>query len=103
MQYLISLLPFLATAAFASPIVKRADNQLIQSTTSGRCLSPPSGAAGVANGEVGIETNIVTIDCNDAAAWNLSPGSGSIVLSSTNLALDAGENPGDQGGLKVSN
>jgi hypothetical protein len=102
MQYLLSLLPFLATAALASPIVKRADNQLIQSTVSGRCLSPPSGAAGVANGQVGIETNVVTVDCNDAAAWNISPGSGSVILTGTNYALDAGENPGEQGGVKVS-
>lgn len=102
MQYLVSLLPFLATAAFASPIIKRADNQLIQSTLSGRCLSPPSGAAGVADGAVGIETNVVTIDCDDAAAWNISPGSGSVILSGTDYALDAGENPGSTGGVKVS-
>jgi hypothetical protein len=102
MQYLLSLLPFLATAAFASPVIKQADNQLIQSTLSGRCLSPPSGAAGVAVGAIGIETNVVTVDCNDAAAWNISPGSGSVILSGTDYTLDAGENPGSTGGLKVS-
>jgi hypothetical protein len=102
MQYLFALLPFLATAALASPIVKRANNQLIQSTTSGLCLSPTSDAAGVASGALGDETNVVVLDCNDAATWDISPGSGSIILSGTNYALDAGENPGAIGGVKVS-
>jgi hypothetical protein len=102
MQYLFALLPFLAAAAVASPIVKRANNQLIQSTTSCLCLSPTSGAAGVASGALGDETNVVVLDCNDAATWDISPGSGSIILTGTNYALDAGENPGAIGGLKVS-
>lgn len=102
MQYLVALLPFLASAALASPIVKRANNQLIQSTTSGLCLSPTSGAAGVANGAFGDDTNVVVLDCGDAATWDISPGSGSIILAGTNYALDAGENPGATGGVKVN-
>lgn len=102
MQFLLALFPFLALIAYASPIVKRADNQLIQSTTSKRCLSPASGAAGVVNGQIGIETNIVSIDCDDAATWDISPGSGSVILSGTDYALDAGADPEATGGLKVS-
>jgi len=102
MQYLVALLPFLASAALASPIVKRANNQLIQSTTSGLCLSPTSGAAGVANGALGDDTNVVVLDCGDAATWDISPGSGSIILAGTNYALDAGENPGATGEVKVN-
>lgn len=96
MQYLLALLPILATGAFASPIVKRANNQLIQSVTSGLCISPAASAGGIGNG-----VNIISEECDTAAGWDLSPGSGSIVLTGTNYAIDAGENPGASGGLKV--
>lgn len=102
MQYLVGLLPLLATAVFASPIAKRADNQLIQSSVSGRCLSPASGAQGVASGAIGIETNVVTIDCSTAADWNIRPGSGSVILSGTDYALEAAGATGEKGGLVVS-
>lgn len=101
MLYLLGLLPFLASATHASPIVKRANNQLIQSVTSGLCISPASGAEGVANGQVGNAANLVSLDCDDAASWDLSRGSGSIILSTTNYAIDIGENPGNTGSLKV--
>lgn len=101
MQYLLGLLPFLASTAYASPIAKRANNQLIQSATSGLCISPASGAPGVTEGLVGNGANLVSVDCDDAAGWDLSRGSGSIILSTTSYAIDIGENPGDSGSLKV--
>lgn len=102
MQYLLALLPILASVAYASPVSKRATNQVIQSANSNLCISPASGAAGVANGNVGNDVTLVSIPCEDAATWDISRGSGSIILDGTNYAIDAGENPGDNGALKVS-
>lgn len=102
MRYLLALLPLLASVAYASPVSKRATNQVIQSANSNLCISPASGAAGVAKGNVGNNVPLVSISCDDAATWDISRGSGSIILDGTNYAIDAGENPGDNGALKVS-
>jgi hypothetical protein len=40
------------------------------------------------------------MECGAAAGWNISPGSGSVVLSGTGFAMDAGV-PGNNGLLKV--
>ena len=101
MQYLVALLPLIASVAYASPVSKRATNQVIQSANSNLCISPASGAAGVANGNVGNDVSLVSIPCEDAATWDISRGSGSIILDGTNYAIDAGENPVDNGALKV--
>lgn len=95
-----TFLLLLALATSASP-VKRANNQLIVSSRDQRCLSPAGGAAAVAAGQVGNGTPLVTIDCNSAAGWDISPGSGSVVLTGTNFAMDAGSSPGNNGLLKT--
>jgi hypothetical protein len=88
------------TTSYASPI-KRANNQLIVSGRDNKCLSPAGGAAAVAAGQVGNGTPLVTLDCAQAAGWDISPGSGSVILSGTSFAMDAGNNPGNNGQLKV--
>ena len=96
---LLSLLAA-STSVSASPI-KRANNQLIVSTRDNKCLSPAGGAAAVTTGQVGNGTPLVTLDCAQAAGWDISPGSGSVVLTGTNYAMDAGSAPGNNGQLKV--
>jgi hypothetical protein len=85
----------------ASPI-KRANNQLIVSARNEQCLSPAGGAAAVSAGQVGDGTPLITMSCADAAGWDISPGSGSVLLTGTAYALDAGTTPGNNGQLKVS-
>lgn len=91
---LLSILPI-----FASPI-KRANNQSIVSSRDGKCLSPIGGAAAVSAGRIGNGTPLITMDCATAAGWDISPGSGSVVLTGTGFAMDAGI-PGNNGLLKV--
>jgi hypothetical protein len=74
---------------------------LIVSGRDNKCLSPAGGAAAVAAGQVGNGTPLVTLDCAQAAGWDISPGSGSVILSGTSFAMDAGNNPGNNGQLKV--
>jgi len=85
--------------SFASPI-KRANNQLIVSTRDGKCLSPIGGAAAVSAGQIGNGTPLIAMDCTAAAGWDISPGSGSVILTGTGFAMDAGI-PGNNGLLKV--
>lgn len=96
--------PIISTLLFslttASPI-KRANNQLIVSSRDQKCLSPAGGAAAVTAGQVGNDTPLITMDCAQAAGWDISPGSGSVVLTGTNYAMDAGNTPGNNGQLKV--
>ena len=96
-----TFLLLLALATSASP-VKRANNQLIVSSRDQKCLSPAGGAAAVAAKQVGNGTPLVTMDCSQAAGWDISPGSGSVILTGTNFAMDAGTTPGNNGLLKVS-
>jgi len=90
---------FLSLAS-ASPI-KRANNQLIVSSRDQKCLSPAGGAAAVTAGQVGNGTPLVSMDCAQAAGWDISPGSGSVILTGTSFAMDAGTTPGNNGQLKV--
>jgi hypothetical protein len=55
----------------------------------------------VAAGSITNGTPLVTMDCAQAAGWDISPGSGSVVLTGTNYAMDAGVTPGNNGLLKV--
>lgn len=96
---LLALLPLLAVVV-ASP-VKRANNQLIVSGRDQLCLSPQGGAAAVTAGQVGNGTPLITMDCAQAAGWDISPGSGSVILTGTNYAMDAGTTPGNNGLLKA--
>ncbi|WVQ94570.1 hypothetical protein IAU59_001650 [Kwoniella sp. CBS 9459] len=80
MKYFAAVLPLLALAS-ASPIVKRYQGVKIQSVANGRCITPKA---------PNVETSlVVAIDCDRAQGWDISPGSGSIILSGTNLALHA--------------
>nr|ODO04104.1 hypothetical protein L204_00459 [Cryptococcus depauperatus CBS 7855] len=79
---LFSILPFLALAA-ASPIEKRYKGVKIQSYRDRKCLSPAN--ANYANG-----VQVVSVPCDQAHRWDINPGSGSIILTGTNFALDAG-------------
>ncbi|WVQ80077.1 hypothetical protein IAT38_002178 [Cryptococcus sp. DSM 104549] len=76
----------LTSAAPTGPspaLSKRYSGVLIQSFHSGLCLSrygprPTDG------------TPVQTVDCQYADRWDISPGSGSIIVTGTNYALDAG-------------
>lgn len=94
MLALLAFLPLLVLAAAApSPIQKRFTNAYIVSGRTGRCLSTNP------QGGVGAPVNLV--DCSQATKWDINPGSGSVILSGTNFALDAGVNPSNFGRLKV--
>jgi hypothetical protein len=95
--YFSIILSLICTSA--SPI-KRANNQLIVSSRDQKCLSPAGGAAAVSAGQIGNGTPLVSMDCNAAAGWDISLGSGSVVLTGTSFAMDAGV-PGNNGQLKV--
>lgn len=40
-------------------------------------------------------------DCSNSVRWDISPGSGSVIVSGTQLALDAGEVSGNGQPLKI--
>lgn len=90
-----SLLALLPALALASPIQKRYTNQLIQSYRTGTCLSLAPGTAAYDGAP------LVVCECSEASQWDISPGSGSVILSGTDFALDAGENPHDFVGAKI--
>jgi hypothetical protein len=96
----ITISTLLFSLALASPI-KRANNQLIVSSRDQKCLSPAGGAAAVTANQIGNGTPLITMDCAQAAGWDISPGSGSVILTGTNYAMDAGSSPGNNGQLKV--
>jgi len=91
---LLALLPCLL--AFPT-VTKRADNQLISAGRDGLCLSLQGGKGTAASNGV----PVVSLPCDQASTWSISPGSGSVIVSGTNFALDAGSNPGNNGALKV--
>ena len=95
MLAVLALLPLLGLVS-ASPIQKRYTRATIVSGRNGLCL--------VAAPKTGVGSAVYTEDCSTTVAakyWDINPGSGSVVLSGTNLALDAGSNPGNSGLLKV--
>lgn len=93
MHSTLILLPLLASLVSASPITKRYTGAKISAGRDGKCLSasgtPYNGLA------------VLSVDCAGASTWDINPGSGSVILSGTNFALDAGSNPGNNQGLKV--
>ncbi|ORY27665.1 hypothetical protein BCR39DRAFT_537800 [Naematelia encephala] len=93
MLALLALIPLLAAA---SPIQKRGSGQLIQANRDGLCLSVQGDFKSATSG-----TPVVSVPCADASLWDIYPGQGSIIMTGTNLALDAGTSPGDFGALKV--
>ena len=99
MLALLALLPVLVAAG---PIRKRDSNQLVYAGRDGKCISVQGGAAAVAAGQVTDGTPVVSVDCSGASAWDINRGSGSLIVSGTKYALDAGTTPGNNGALKVS-
>ncbi|WVW84306.1 hypothetical protein I302_106340 [Kwoniella bestiolae CBS 10118] len=91
---LLVILPLLALIS-ASPVRRYTSAQIV-SGRDGQCLgvlSPP-----------GVGSPVVSVSCagtNYFTRWDINPGSGSVILSGTGLALDAGSNPGNNGALKV--
>lgn len=98
---LFAILPLLALTS-ASPIAKRQSNVLIQSGRNGQCLSVQGGRQAVSAGQLGNDTPVITVDCSSASFWDISRGSGSVLVTGTNYALDLGLNPGNNGNVKVS-
>jgi hypothetical protein len=99
---LFALLPLLAVVS-AGPINKRASSRLIESgIRGGQCLSVEGGRAAVAAGTITDGTSVRLLNCGVASFWDISPGSGSVVLSGTNFALDASVPQGNFNGAKVS-
>lgn len=85
---LVALLS-IASLATASPLPearslnKRYTRVQIQSNRNGECLVPEGAKWG--NG-----FQVITKPCYQATWWDINPGSGSILLSGTSMALDAG-------------
>lgn len=96
MLALVAVLPPLLCAT-ASPIAKRYTGVKIVSGRDGKCLA--------AAPKTSVGSAVTSVDCNSNPSypmlWDINPGSGSVVLSGTDLALDAGSSPGNNGGLKV--
>jgi hypothetical protein len=100
MLSLTSIPPFVLFLMQASP-TKGATNQMIISGRTGQCISSPDGSRGVSKEHVGNESPLIAMDCDEAAGWDISPGIGSISLTGTLYAMDAGTSPGNHGQLKV--
>ncbi|KAK8869443.1 hypothetical protein IAR55_000007 [Kwoniella newhampshirensis] len=101
-----ALLPLLAAGA---PLTKRDTNQLIYAgQRDNLCISVQGGynttdSLGFETGNTGLTDGIpvVSVPCHQATRWDIQQGSGSILASGTNFALDAGSNPGNNGALKI--
>jgi hypothetical protein len=94
---LIALIPLLSLT-LASPI-KRATGMVIRDNADGLCITPDAiSAFYVSDG-----TPVVTKPCEHALRWNISPGTGSVVLTGNDkFALDAGAESSNNGSLIVS-
>ena len=96
---LTALLPLIAAAPTPSPaLAQRSTGQLIISSWDGLCLAVgESPDAAPYNG-----APVHSVPCYYGSLWDIDRGSGSIILSGTDYALDAGSNPGNNGAVKVS-
>jgi hypothetical protein len=95
---LLALLPLVAlTNASPTSLQKRYTQVKIRAGRDGLCLT--------AAPKTGIGSQVFSTNCANALTWTINPGSGSVLLGdgsgSPPLALDAGENPGNNGALKV--
>jgi hypothetical protein len=94
---LLALLPTLLAHPF-----KRATGQTISAGRDNLCLSVEGGSAAISSLSAGVK--VVSLPCEQASTWDISSGSGSVVVSgNSGFALDAGSDPGNNGGLKVWN
>ena len=96
----ISLPLILLTLLYASSTEGRKD-QLIISSRTGQCISPPDGSRQVSKEHIDDGTALTTVDCDDAAGWDISRGSGSIYLTGSSYVIDAGTPAENNGQLKV--
>jgi hypothetical protein len=93
---MLLLLTTLLPLTLAAPY-HRATGQLIYAGRDNLCLSIQGGQAA----SPGRGTPVVSIPCDQASIWDINRGSGSIVVSGTRFALDAGSSPENNGALKV--
>ncbi|TYJ53806.1 hypothetical protein B9479_005566 [Cryptococcus floricola] len=93
---LFSLLFLTLTLTQASPLTKRYDSVKIRSRRNDHCLTPSPSSDIYTNG-----TPLTTVNCSFAALWDISPGAGSVILSGTEFALDAGSGEEDNEDVKV--
>lgn len=92
---LLAVVALLPSFAVASPMQKRYTNQVIKSYRTGTCLTLQGGVQ-IVDGSL-----LRVGDCATATRWDISPGSGSVIVSGTNFALDAGTNPHNNVPAKV--
>jgi hypothetical protein len=88
---LLALIPALVTC---SPIEKRYTATVIRSGRTGTCLT-------VQGTQISDGSLLTVGPCATATKWDINPGSGSVVVSGTKYALDAGLNPGNNVAAKV--
>jgi hypothetical protein len=91
----IALVAALLPATLAAPMQKRMTGVTIEWNFTGNCLSLPL------DGQVGDGTLLITTPCRLATKWDINYGSGSVVASGTNFALDAGVPQGNNAPAKV--
>lgn len=92
------LLPVTPVNLTTRDLEKRYTGVKIQANRDGQCLHVFA-RGGIYNG-----IPVTSVDCTVAVTWNISPGSGSVILAqhAPDFALDAGTNPTNGGKLKVS-
>lgn len=95
-------IPFLLIFLIHVSLTKGISNQIIVSNRTGECISPIGGDREVARNHIEDGTPLIMMSCDEATGWDISPGSGSIVLNQKDTyAMDAGSIPGDHGRLQV--
>jgi hypothetical protein len=92
---LLALVAVLPNLAIAGPVAKRYTNQVIKSGRTGTCLTLQGGVQTVDGSLLGVG------DCATATKWDINPGSGSVIVSGSNFALDAGVSPHNNVPAKV--
>ena len=96
-QLIVPVLAAFGALAAPASLSKRYSGVQIYAGRDGLCL----GAAP----KTGVGSEVKSVSCSDsnwATKWDIDYGSGSVILTGTGLALDAGSNPGNFGLLKVS-
>jgi len=92
---IVAAVALLPSCVLGAPMQKRYTNQVIKSYRTGTCLTLQGGV------QI-IDGSLVHVgDCATATRWDISPGSGSVIVSGTNFALDAGVNPHNNVPAKV--
>jgi hypothetical protein len=94
-------LPLLLLPSLLAQPTKRSPSQLIYAGRDNLCLSIQGGSAALSSLNAG--TSVVSLPCDQANTWDIYPGGSSSIFVSGHVGfvLDAGSNPGNNGGLKV--